>query len=111
MKWTHHSRLDIYGVSLVGWPPNIPAQNPSSLKLDQNKELLQLLKNGTMRFVKTLGLPGEEALASIPSSGVATSADEELDSLSWAIYDEDDLPPSGTVSYFVCISKLYSSLN
>ncbi|KAF8206402.1 hypothetical protein K438DRAFT_1525392, partial [Mycena galopus ATCC 62051] len=31
MKWTNPALLATYGVYLVGWPPTIPAQNPSSL--------------------------------------------------------------------------------
>ncbi|EEB94931.1 hypothetical protein MPER_06180, partial [Moniliophthora perniciosa FA553] len=31
MKWTQPDRLYTYGVRLVGWPPDIPTQNPSSL--------------------------------------------------------------------------------
>ncbi|KAI3604801.1 hypothetical protein WG66_008672 [Moniliophthora roreri] len=54
MKWTQPDRLYTYGVRLVGWPPDIPTQNPSSLNSSQNKRLLELLQSGTMKFIKTL---------------------------------------------------------
>ncbi|KAF9066638.1 hypothetical protein BDP27DRAFT_1404306 [Rhodocollybia butyracea] len=52
MKWTNHERLFAYGVYLAGWPSDIPTKNPSSLKTDQNKRLLELLNAGQLRFVK-----------------------------------------------------------
>ncbi|KAF8701732.1 hypothetical protein AX14_000304 [Amanita brunnescens Koide BX004] len=54
MKWTNPERLDAYGVRLVGWPREIPAQNPSSLKQSQNKKLLQALENGALRFERVV---------------------------------------------------------
>jgi len=52
MKWTNHDRLCAYGVRIVGWPPGIPHQNPSSLSSTQNKILLDSLVNGKLKFVK-----------------------------------------------------------
>jgi len=54
MKWTNPERLDAYGVRLVGWPEGVPAQNPSSFKVSQNKTLLEALRNGSMRFEKII---------------------------------------------------------
>ena len=50
MKWTNHSKLDSYGVKMVGWPENVPRQNPSTLSVAQNKLLLDLLSEGKMSF-------------------------------------------------------------
>ena len=88
MKWTNPERLDVYGVRLVGWPPSIPAQNPSSLKLTQNKQLLEYLQNGTMRFEKLL-------ITDDLGIDVANNSDEAevTDDFSWA-YDADGGAPS-----------------
>ncbi|TFK27129.1 hypothetical protein FA15DRAFT_666625 [Coprinopsis marcescibilis] len=50
MKWTNPERLDTYNVRLVGWPEDIPFQNPSCLKTDQNRRLLESFKSGTTKF-------------------------------------------------------------
>ena len=96
MKWTNPEKLDVYGVRLVGWPPTIPAQNPSSLKAGQNKHLMQCLESGTMRFEKTGFMldgnsfeAGEEAISN-------ESCDQE--DFSWA-YIEDGVDPY-LVSFF-----------
>lgn len=61
MKWTNPDRLvDSYGVTLVGWPPSIPYQNPSTMKVGQKKELIALFDSGAMRFVKIN--PGHETV-------------------------------------------------
>lgn len=99
MKWTNPDRLDIYGVALLGWPADIPAQNPSSLKSGQNKRLLELLENGTMNFVKTLATPSVERPSSQPSAAeihnvqLVSSEAAEPDSFSWAI-QYDGIPVS-----------------
>lgn len=95
MKWTNPERLDVYGVRLVGWPLSIPSQNPSSLKLNQNRQLLELLEDGTMRFEKTLltGSTGQEF-------GEPESAEMDED-FSWA-YDADGGAPSTVGSLTVC---------
>jgi hypothetical protein len=92
MKWTNPERLDVYGVRLVGWPPSIPAQNPSSLKLSQNKELLECLQNGTMRFEKSIITSGS---TDDVGPGVVSHSEEaeETDDFSWA-YDADGGGPS-----------------
>ncbi|RPD74796.1 hypothetical protein L226DRAFT_571079 [Lentinus tigrinus ALCF2SS1-7] len=67
MKWTNHSKLDIYGVRLVGWPENVPRQNPSTLSVAQNKLLLDLLNEGKISF---------SYLEGVQSSVPTVSADE-----------------------------------
>ncbi|KAJ7066982.1 hypothetical protein C8F01DRAFT_1119842 [Mycena amicta] len=80
MKWTNPSLLDVYGVCLVGWPPSIPAQNPSSLKAEHNKQLLEALENGTMHFARILSSThGREPPPAPP----------EDDSFAWAIQYDD----------------------
>jgi len=85
MKWTNPDRLYTYGVSLMGWPSDIPSQNPSSLTLSQNKRLLSLLQSGTLYFVKTFVDP------SAPHDSVGMEGtQEEADALfAWAIQDVD----------------------
>ncbi|KAK1217246.1 hypothetical protein PQX77_020095 [Marasmius sp. AFHP31] len=85
MKWTNPDRLYIYGVSLTGWPSDIPSQNPSNLTLGQNKRLLGLLQDGTLCFVKTIVDPS----APPPSSVGVEETQEETDALfAWAIQDD-----------------------
>lgn len=79
MKWTNPERLDAYGVRLVGWPREIPAQNPSSLKQSQNKKLLQAMENGSLRFEKIVEQAGPD---------VAEELAELEQDFSWA-YDAD----------------------
>lgn len=88
MKWTNPERLDVYGVRLVGWPPSIPPQNPSSLKLPQNKQLLECLLNGTMRFEKLLITPGSTDDLGSSGTDIANNSQEAevTDDFSWA-YD------------------------
>ena len=77
----------MYGVRLVGWPPSIPAQNPSSLKLPQNKQLLECLQNGTMRFEKSLITQDDLGGSSADLKNDLEEA-EVIDDFSWA-YDAD----------------------
>lgn len=51
MKWTNHSKLEVYGIRLEGWPSSVPMQNPSSLSVAQNLEVLDALRSGKMRFI------------------------------------------------------------
>ncbi|KAF9030993.1 hypothetical protein BDZ89DRAFT_949195 [Hymenopellis radicata] len=79
MKWTNPDRLvDSYGVMLVGWPPSIPYQNPSTMKVGQKKELIALLDSSAMRFVKIN--PGQ---TNLPSNEPAGNGDH--DDYSWAL--------------------------
>ncbi|KAJ7601782.1 hypothetical protein DFH06DRAFT_1217488 [Mycena polygramma] len=92
MKWTNPALLETYGVCLVGWPPSIPAQNPSSLKANQNKELLEALESGTMHFKRTLTTANGPHVDPPPEP--LPSAAEENDSFSWAIQFDEDIPDS-----------------
>ncbi|KAL1949481.1 hypothetical protein VTO73DRAFT_8362 [Trametes versicolor] len=56
MKWTNHSKLDAYGVRLVGWPDTIPLQNPSTFSVAQNKRLLEMLGAGQIFFERLDGV-------------------------------------------------------
>nr|GAT60727.1 predicted protein [Mycena chlorophos] len=96
MKWTNPALLNIYGVALVGWPPSIPAQNPSSLKADQNKQLLEALENGTMYFTRILAMPQQSSDPSrAPTPPVAPPSEDES-SFAWAIqYEPEPLSTSG----------------
>jgi hypothetical protein len=51
MRWKNQDNLETYGVRLVGWPIDIPMQNPSTLSAAQNTQILNLLKEGTMQFL------------------------------------------------------------
>lgn len=96
MKWTSPERLDAYGVRLVGWPPSIPAQNPSSLKVSQNKQLLECLENGTMRFEKLFPTPGTTEYPdnyNVDLEGNPPNELEDSEDFSWA-YDADGGDPS-----------------
>ncbi|KAL0573685.1 hypothetical protein V5O48_008256 [Marasmius crinis-equi] len=93
MKWTNPDRLYTYGVSLVGWPSDIPAQNPSALNLSQNKRLLDLLQNGTLRFLKTILDPSVP-----PPSSVESVEAQETDALfDWAIRDDNQFDDSSVI--------------
>ncbi|KAJ6513230.1 hypothetical protein C8R45DRAFT_962897 [Mycena sanguinolenta] len=89
MKWTNPALLATYGVCLVGWPSAIPAQNPSSLKANQNKELLEALESGTMHFVRTLKTRIEPEV----EPELLRPAPDEDNNFSWAIqFDVNDSP-------------------
>ena len=92
MKWTNPERLDAYGVRLIGWPEGVPAQNPSTFKVSQNKVLLEALQNGSMRF--------EKITPATPRQEEASKADEDdpHEDFSWA-YDADASPPSSHAEY------------
>ncbi|KAL1744702.1 hypothetical protein HDZ31DRAFT_38003 [Schizophyllum fasciatum] len=75
MKWTNLERLHAFGVRLVGWPEDVPLQNPSILKTSQNTALLAALRTGSMRFERLDALPGAAAQL--------TTGNDEQD-ISWA---------------------------
>lgn len=79
MKWKDHSKLDIYGIRLEGWPLDVPKDNPSTLSVVQNKEVLKALQSGRMSFVRIAGSSGQTT----PSSGSQQSP-EISDDFSWA---------------------------
>ncbi|KAF8896335.1 hypothetical protein BD779DRAFT_1495273 [Infundibulicybe gibba] len=86
MKWTSPERLDVYGVRMIGWPPDVPAQNPSSLKLSQNKHLMERLESGILRFEKIL--EGNITTVAGPSSQPEPKGQEVEEDFSWA-YDAE----------------------
>jgi hypothetical protein len=92
MKWTNPERLDAYGVRLIGWPEGVPAQNPSTFKVSQNKILLEALQNGSMRF--------EKIIPATLTQEEAPKADEDnpQEDFSWA-YDANATPPSSHAEY------------
>ena len=92
MKWTNPERLDVYGVRLVGWPEGIPAQNPSTFKVSQNKVLLEALQTGSMRFEKITST-GPRQSGHRDSVEQISKADEDdpNEDFSWAI-DADASP-------------------
>lgn len=89
MKWTNPEKLDNYGVRLVGWPEGVPAQNPSMLKVGQNKLLHEAILSGSMRFEK---LSGPQAGNTGEGSKRGQCSDPN-DDFSWA-YDVDARPSS-----------------
>ena len=93
MKWTNPERLDVYGVRLVGWPEGVPAQNPSTLKVNQNKLLLEAIQNGTLKFEKMNNV-GTGGGSQDPSKLGSSEVNEDF---SWA-YDADARPPSPPLS-------------
>lgn len=88
MKWTNPEKLDTYGVRLVGWPENVPPQNPSMLKTSQNKLLHEAMLSGSMRFEK---LPRPQPGGS--GDGSSGQLGDPNDDFSWA-YDADARLPS-----------------
>ncbi|KAF8638273.1 hypothetical protein AX17_002295 [Amanita inopinata Kibby_2008] len=89
MKWTNPERLDVYGVRLIGWPNDVPAQNPSTLKQSQNKQLMQALDSGTLKFERVVGRTEGSSKDHTPTD---SNAPEEAvsfeEDFSWA-YDAD----------------------
>ncbi|KXN84746.1 hypothetical protein AN958_12173 [Leucoagaricus sp. SymC.cos] len=86
MKWTNPERLNLYGVRLVGWPSDIPAANPSSLKANQNQRLLELVEHGELRFEKTMMTGLETPFP--PDTTAQRSPEPTAEDFSWA-YDAD----------------------
>ena len=96
MKWANPERLDTYGVRLIGWPSDIPARNPSSLKQGQNKQLMQYLDNGTLRFEKLLETPSQDHML----EGATEESPVFEEDFSWA-YDADaEIGQNTAVSVF-----------
>ncbi|KAJ3532631.1 hypothetical protein NMY22_g7661 [Coprinellus aureogranulatus] len=91
MKWTNPERLDVYGVRLVGWPPGVPSLNPSTLRVSQNRQLLEAFKSGSAKFERlpTSAHPPPTAI----TDNEVDNADN--DDFSWA-FDADAFPPART---------------
>ncbi|PCH42392.1 hypothetical protein WOLCODRAFT_102051 [Wolfiporia cocos MD-104 SS10] len=90
MKWRDHSRLEAYGVRVVGWPEDVPTRNPSELSVEQNRQVLEALKSGRMSFVRM-------APETTPPLDPALR-DESLD-LSWAYNDPYEEIPAQNGSF------------
>jgi len=86
MKWKNQDQLEMYGVRLVGWPPDVPRTNPSTLSVEQNKLVLEALKNNTLKFLSISS--AEETPASSTQKAV-----DEMD-----IYLRYEDQPSTSVS-------------
>lgn len=82
MKWTNPERLGLYGVRMIGWPPDIPAANPSSLKAVQNQRLLELIEQGELKFEKTAVIGLE---APIQPEAAQDTPDVAAEDFSWAV--------------------------
>ncbi|OSD06565.1 hypothetical protein PYCCODRAFT_1474680 [Trametes coccinea BRFM310] len=94
MKWTNHSKLDTYGVRVVGWPDHIPMRNPSSLSVAQNQLLFELLSSGQVHFER---IDGERTTGSLQPSAEHSPPHRDEDAMfedsidySWAISDYVD---------------------
>jgi hypothetical protein len=94
MKWSNPERLNLYGVRLVGWPSDIRAANPSSLKANQNLRLLELVEHGELRFEKTM-MTGLEVPA--PPDTLRWTPETTAEDFSWAYDADGDAPVGGSV--------------
>lgn len=94
MKWKDHSKLDLYGVRLEGWPSDVPQQNPSSLSVTQNRQVLDALNSGSMKFVRIASGSGA-TVATQPRKRRRTLESPELSEesvdFSWACRDPDEV--------------------
>ena len=97
MRWKNQGNLETYGVRLVGWPVDIPMQNPSTLSAAQNTQILNALNEGTMQFlpIGSFGDPPSQ-VESMQVPDPAGSGETASDMDDYVKYD--DLPisePSG----------------
>lgn len=94
MRWKNQGNLETYGVRLVGWPVDIPMQNPSTLSAAQNTLILNALNEGTMQFlpIGSFGDPPPQARSTriLDSTGLGETASDMDDYVTY-----DDLPTSG----------------
>ncbi|KAI0719282.1 hypothetical protein C8T65DRAFT_758907 [Cerioporus squamosus] len=95
MKWTNHAKLDSYGVKLVGWPDNVPRQNPSTLSVAQNKILLDLLNEGYMFFSRIEGTQPSEPVMSMEETPMRDEDAMFEDSINFTWASEDSQENSG----------------
>jgi len=94
MRWKNQGNLETYGVRLVGWPVDIPMQNPSTLSAAQNTQILNALNEGTMQFLP-MGSFGDfpsrtESMHVSDSAGLEETASDMDDYVKY-----DDLPTPG----------------
>ena len=95
MRWKNQDNLETYGVRLIGWPPGIPMQNPSTLSAAQNTQILNALNEGTMQFlpIGSFGnLPSQAELMHIPDPTRLEETASDMDD--YVMYD--DPPISGS---------------
>ena len=96
MRWKNQSNLETYGVRLVGWPADIPMQNPSTLSAAQNTQILNALNEGSMQFlpITSFGdapIPPQVESTYVPDPSGLEEAASDMDE--YVKYD--DLPISG----------------
>jgi len=98
MKWTNHDNLSTYGVRMVGWPADIPMQNPSKLSTSQNQILKQSLENGTLRICRLDDAENSASSSTVQQASFQTQMDvdlydnDERADISWAFNeDENDM--------------------
>ncbi|KAH9917037.1 uncharacterized protein B0H18DRAFT_884190 [Fomitopsis serialis] len=105
MKWTDHSKLDTYGIRIVGWPSSVPLQNPSTLSVAQNKAVLEALRNGMLYFER-LGAPSEThpgTSTEKPQNDPSRVATDQAMDISWAYQDPDEPVPTVSVDRSDCL--------
>lgn len=91
MRWKNQDNLETYGVRLVGWPVNIPMQNPSTLSTAQNTQILNALNEGTMRFLPIRDIPPQAESPHVPDPSSMEETASDMDE--YVKYD--DLPAPG----------------
>ena len=94
MRWKNQGNLETYGVRLIGWPIDIPMQNPSTLSAAQNTQILDALNEGTMQFLPIGSFgdlpPHVESTQILDPSGLEETASDMDDYVKY-----DELPVSG----------------
>ncbi|KAI0784251.1 hypothetical protein C8Q75DRAFT_810314 [Abortiporus biennis] len=109
MKWTNHSKLDSYGVQLIGWPSGIPMQSPSALTVPQNTIILEALTSGSMKFVPLGGSAGPRLDHQYTRSGVTTASGSD-DPVSDVFRDSIDFSWEGEADSPSLEETLYPSV-
>jgi hypothetical protein len=94
MRWTKPASLEeLYNVCLVGWPPAIEMRNPSNNSLKENRLLLDLLRNGKMKFVQKGS--SEWDASSTPSQHVTLSSANE-ETVRWHTSSNESYPTASS---------------
>lgn len=108
MKWTNHEKLSIYGIRIEGWPSHIPQRNPSALSTAQNKEILECVQSGAIRFPRLLAVtPANDgsihpAINYTLSDEPANAANE--DGFSWTYKSHDTTSNVSRGIMFISVS-------
>ena len=50
MKWSKPEKLSAYGVSMEGWPSDVPIRNPSQMSQQEIIRIYELISNKEIRF-------------------------------------------------------------